>query len=42
MDKSMDLPGKDTGVDCHFLLQAIFQNQGWNPCLLLGRQILYH
>ena len=25
-----------------FLLQGIFPTQGWNPCLLLGRRILYH
>ena len=29
-----DFPGKNTGVVCHFLLQGIFQTQGWNPCLL--------
>ena len=29
-----DSPGKRTGVDCHFLLQGIFQAQGPNPCLL--------
>ena len=23
-------PGKNTGVDCHFLLQEIFPTQGWN------------
>ena len=28
-------PRKNTGVDCHFLLQGIFQTQGQNPCLLL-------
>ena len=27
-------PGKNTGVDCHFLLQGIFPTQGWNPLLL--------
>ena len=30
-------PGRNTGVGCHFLLQGIFQNWGWNPqflCLL--------
>ena len=27
-------PGKNTGVDCHFLLQGMFLNQGLNPCLL--------
>ena len=34
---SMDFPGKNTGVDCHFLLQGIFPTQGsnllWSPCL---------
>ena len=25
-----DFPGKNTGVDCHFLLQGIFLTQGWN------------
>ena len=39
---SMRSPGKNTGVGCHFLLQGIFTTQGWNPHLLLGRQILYH
>ena len=29
-------------VGCHFLLQGIFPTQGMNPCLLLGRWILYH
>ena len=29
-----DFPGKNAGVDCHFLLQGIFPTQGWNPCLL--------
>ena len=29
-----DLPGKNTGVGCHFLLQGIFLTQGWNPHLL--------
>ena len=31
-----------TRVGSHFLLQGIFPTQGLNPCLLLGRQILYH
>ena len=31
---SWDFPGKDTGVDCHSLLQGIFLTQGSNPCLL--------
>ena len=26
-----NFPGKNTGVDCHFLLQWIFLTQGWNP-----------
>ncbi|KAM7232407.1 hypothetical protein CapIbe_017168, partial [Capra ibex] len=25
-----DLPGKNTGVGCHFLLQGIFPKQGLN------------
>ena len=29
-------------MGCHFLLQGIFLTQGLNPCLLLGRWILYH
>ena len=37
-----DFPGKNTRVGCHFLLQGIFLTQGSNPCLLLGRQVLYH
>ena len=35
-----DFPGKDTGVDCHFLLQGIFLAQGSNQGLLHCRQIL--
>ena len=31
---SWDSPGKNAGVDCHFLLQGIFLNQGLNPFLL--------
>ena len=27
-------PGKNTGVDCHFLLQGIFPTHRLNPCLL--------
>ena len=34
-------PGKNTGVDCHSLLQRIFLTQGLNPGLLHCRQILY-
>ena len=29
-----DSPGKNTGVDCHSLLQGIFPTQGLNPHLL--------
>ena len=29
-------------MHCHFLLRGIFQTQGSNQRLLLGRQILYH
>ena len=29
-----NLPGKTTGVGCHFLLQGIFPSQGSNPGLL--------
>ena len=36
-----DSPGKNTGVDCHFLLQGIFLTQEPNPGLLHYRQILY-
>ena len=36
-----DFPGKNTGMDCHFLLQEIFPTQGWNPGLPHCRQILY-
>ena len=32
-------PGKNTGVDCHFLLQGNFLTQGSNPRLLHYRQI---
>ena len=28
----MGLPGKNTGVGFHFLLQGIFPTQGLNPC----------
>ena len=31
-----NLPGKNIGVGCHFLLQGIFQTQGLNLCLLLS------
>ena len=36
-----DFPGKNTGVDCHFLLQEIFLTQGLNPGVLHCRQTLY-
>ena len=36
-----DSPGKNTGVDCHSLLQGIFLTQGSNPGLLHCRQILH-
>ena len=35
-------PVKNTGVDCHILLQGIFPTQRWNTSLLHCRQILYH
>ena len=38
---SMEFPGKNTGVGCHFLLQGIFPTQGLNPCLPHCRQMLY-
>ena len=34
--------GKNTGVNCHSLLQGIFLTQGSNSGLLHCRQILYH
>ena len=37
-----DSPGKNTGVDCHSLLQGIFPTQGLNPGLPHCRWILYH
>ena len=37
-----DSPGKNTGVDCHVLLQGIFPTQGWNPGLPHCRRIHYH
>ena len=39
---SMNSPGKNTGMACHFLLKRIFPTQGSNPgCVILCRQILY-
>ena len=29
-----DFPGKNTGVDCHFLHQGFFPTQGSNPRLI--------
>ena len=37
-----DVPGKNTGVGCHSLLQGIFWTQGSNSGLLHCKQILYH
>ena len=37
-----DFPGKNTGVDCHFLLQGIFLTQGLNQGLPHCRHTLYH
>ena len=37
-----DVPGKNNGVSCHFLLQGIFLTQGLNTHLLHCRQIPYH
>ena len=37
-----DFPGKNTGVDCHSLLQRIFPTQGSNLGLLHCRHFLYH
>ena len=39
---SMNFPGRNTGVGCHFLLQRIFPTQGSNPGLPHCRQTLYH
>ena len=36
-----DSPSKNTGVDCHFLLQGMFTTQESNPELLNCRWILY-
>ena len=37
-----DSPGKNTGVDCHFLPQGIFPTQGLNPGLPHCKWILYY
>jgi len=34
LGQNTDSPGKNTGVDCHFLLQRIFPTQGLNPHFL--------
>ena len=34
MDSSVNFPGRDTEVGCHFLLQGIFLTQGSNLYLL--------
>ena len=36
------IPGKNTGVGCHSLLQGIFPTLGSNSGLLHCRRILYH
>ena len=36
-----DSPGKNTGMDCHSLLQRIFSTQGLNPSLTHCRQVLH-
>ena len=41
---SLGIPSKNTGVDCHFLLQGILPTQRSNPCLLCllhCRPVLY-
>ena len=40
-DPIRDSPGKNTGVGCHALLQAIFPTQGLNPGLPCFRQTPY-
>ena len=37
-----DIPGKDTGLGCHFFLQGMFQTQKLNLWPCIGRWILYH
>ena len=39
---SVGFARQEYGVDCHSLLQGIFQTQGLNPGLLHCRQILHH
>ena len=37
-----DFPGKNTGVDCHFLFQAIFPTRDQTLVSCIGRRILYY
>jgi len=37
-----DFPGKNTDMDCHFLLQMIFQPRDGTFVSCIGRQIPYH
>ena len=37
-----DFPGKNTGVGCHFLLQAYFWPRDRTHISYIGRRILYH
>ena len=39
---SMDYPGKNTGVGCHFLFQGIFSTLGLNLYLLHWQADSYH
>ena len=39
---SVHVPGKSTGVGCHFLLQGIFPTQESKPGLPHYRQVVYH
>ena len=38
---SMDSPGKNTGVGCHFLLQGIFPTQESNPVSCITGRFFY-
>ena len=38
----LDFPGKNAGLDCHFLLQGIFLTQRSKPLSWIVRQIIYH
>ena len=35
-----DFPGRNTGVDCHFLLQVIFPTPGIEPVFLFAKPFL--